>query len=995
MQFNLLGPLEVLDGDNRLALGGVNQRAALGLLLLNANQVVSTRKIMAALWGDCIPATSRKMVQNSISGLRRILEREADGSVALSTRSPGYLLQVDPSRVDLSRFRLSAEQGRAELLAGSWESAARTLGGALRLWRGSVLADLTETGIEWPELTAVQNTRLAVFEDRIQAELALGRHHELVGELEGTADAEPARERLCGQLMLALYRCGRQLDALTAYQRTRATLVEEFGLDPGRELQELEQAILRHDPGLDLPGAAARTGARPAPGATARHLSALQQPAAAQPQPGPGHQPARPRPRLVEAVAPLTAERVRASVMLVRVQLEAQPGEDDPEQVDAVLKAITAAIREEVEHFGGVVRVAMGSAWLVLFGVPRTREDDPERAVRAALAVQARLGSAGAGGAAPALPLTSRAAVATGAMTLTYQGEQEGHPVELTGAVLTDCEQLLSTVAAGRVRVCDATRAATSRVFDFDADESPSTAWRVCAVRAEGSRQPEPAIPVVGRERELHLLQGLLDDVALRGRPCVVTVLGEPGIGKSRLVGELRRRVAESGSGTRWMTGRTPPFGGGSAVDTLAGMVRSYAGIGDADTAAVAERKLADAVHGLVGRGERGQWMLAGLRPCLDRSGRASRREPLDAWQQFIEEAAAQRPLVAVVEDLHRADDTLVDFVSDLAEHAGPVPLLVIATARPELLQTRPAWGGGRRDATTVTLDPLSGDETEFLVTMLLARHGSAERGPVPAGPRAELVARAGGNPLFAEEFVRALGEGGRGRAPVRPAAAAGYGRAVDPLPQPVRSVVAARLATLPRPERAVLRDAAVMGDSVCAGALAVLGDRDQAELMRCLEALVRKEFIQRVRRSPGSQETEYSFRRGLVREVAYSQLPRQAQAEKHCRAAAWVGGLPPDRAGLLAHHYERALALTSAAGHPVASLRQRACRDLVEAGRRAALVGAHRVAVRCYQSALDFCPPEDQARRHLLASYRKSLQLSDGQVGDIVAERCYERPVG
>lgn len=237
MRFRMLGPLEVLSGEQSLPLGGVKQRAALGYLLLQANQVVPTSQLLSALWStDNAPATARKILQNAVWGLRGMLSEHGPAAGAageLVTRAPGYMIRVDPDRVDLHLFRRRVSEGRARLSAGAQHEAVRLLGEALDLWRGPVLADLVETGTMWPELTAVQNSRLDVLEDYLEAKLRCGEHYAVLGELETTVEAEPLRERSSGLLMLALYRCGRQVDALSVYNRIRATLVEDLGLEPG------------------------------------------------------------------------------------------------------------------------------------------------------------------------------------------------------------------------------------------------------------------------------------------------------------------------------------------------------------------------------------------------------------------------------------------------------------------------------------------------------------------------------------------------------------------------------------------------------------------------------------------------------------------------------------------------------------------------------------------------------------------------------------------
>jgi DNA-binding SARP family transcriptional activator len=256
MRFNVLGPLEIVEDNSSIELPSHNQRATLGFLLLCPNRVVGTNQLINALWGYDTPASARKMLQNAVAGLRDVLPSKGkDKDVALVTRSPGYVLRVEPDLVDLGRFRRLSVKGRAELNAGQHAAAARTLHEALSLWRGSALEDLTESGIAWPELVALQNQRQDTFEDWAEVALATGHHYELVGQLEVALDAEPLRERLCRLAMLALYRCGRQADALEAYGRTRAMRQETHGSDIGPELRGLERAILDHDPSLTPPTA--------------------------------------------------------------------------------------------------------------------------------------------------------------------------------------------------------------------------------------------------------------------------------------------------------------------------------------------------------------------------------------------------------------------------------------------------------------------------------------------------------------------------------------------------------------------------------------------------------------------------------------------------------------------------------------------------------------------------------------------------------------------
>src|ERR671928_1057738 len=259
-EFGLLGPLTVTREGTELTLGGPKQRALLAMLLLEANHAVSADRLIDALWGDHPPDTAKNTLQVYVSQLRKLLP---EGS--LETVAPGYRLAVAPEAIDLSRFEELAQQGRAALGIGDAAAAAQALGEALALWRGPALADLALEEFAQAEAARLEELRLGVLEDRIEADLALGRHGPLVAELERLISENPFRERLRAQLMLALYRSGRQAEALAVYQRTRRTLVDELGIEPGESLRQLEQAILAHDPSLDPPAPARPARRVPAP----------------------------------------------------------------------------------------------------------------------------------------------------------------------------------------------------------------------------------------------------------------------------------------------------------------------------------------------------------------------------------------------------------------------------------------------------------------------------------------------------------------------------------------------------------------------------------------------------------------------------------------------------------------------------------------------------------------------------------------------------------
>ncbi|MEU3569782.1 BTAD domain-containing putative transcriptional regulator [Kitasatospora sp. NPDC036755] len=992
----MLGPLEIIHEGSAVSLGGFNRRAILGYLLLNSGRIVSVRQVVAAVWGDGVPPTARKMTQNAISDLRRILQADTGRTAALSTRTPGYLLEVGPENLDLSRFEALARHGRAELAAGAPEKASGILREALALWRGPALADLAEAGVRWSELAAVEATRLAVFEDRVQAELSLGRHHDLVAELEAAAAAEPTRERLCGQLMLALYRCGRQPDAVLAYQRTRTALVAEFGLDPGRELQELERRILQQDDALNAPGSVA--GARP--------VAAVRPPRPADPdrdrvdqgRPDQGRTDRAPAdgtdrdplaPALRRTVAGPAAteartyvERRTVSAVLISLALPhhlgADPDDVDPERLDDLIKEVTQVVREQAERFGGVLWQAVNTTWTVLFGVPRAREDDPERAVHAAWAIQAGIATAASerGRRAVLAEEAPRVLVVTDDVVVTYRNCVDERPSEVTGRALLAAEHRSAHCRPGAVQVCDNTRLETARAFHYVPASTGGPGWEVSGVRARFPAS-RPLFPFGSRERELRILRIVLDGVLRLQRPHLLTLVGDPGIGKTRLIDEFLSGLDDAGAPVRRLVGVVPSYGE-STLATLAQIVRQYTGITELDGPAAADLKLTEAVHRLAGRNDQSDWMLRWLRLCLTPGSRVDAhgsREMGLAWRHFLEEIATTGPVVLVLSGLHRADDELLDLIGELAEHAGRVPLFVIASSRPEILHKRTGWRGGKHDTGTITLERLPDDAVQQLIATVPEGAAAPASAPPPGGFDSGLIARIGGNPLFAEEFLRAgPAEGGRPQ-----------------LPRRLRALVTARLDMLTPLEKAVLRDAAVIGDHVWVGAVASGGGLDRVDVANCLKRLASRGYLRPVRPSSVEGDEEYAFEQPVFREVAYGQLTRRARMEKHWRASDWLAALPADRLELLPYQLEQAVELGREGeldAHTAHCLSQRARQTLAESARRAVAQGAHGAAAACFRAAIELCPPQHPERQRLLASYRECLGLVRANDRDATRER-------
>lgn len=861
MRFKLLGPLEVVDDGRPLTVNGSKQRAALGFLLLHVNSVVATSTLLKALWPVEMPTTGRKMLQNAVSGLRQMLSPSGydSDSTVLLTHAPGYLLRAPSDSVDLNRFHDKVNDGRAKLADGDWHQAAGTLRDALSLWRGPVLADLVEHGVEWPVLTTVRNARLAAIEDYVEAEFACGRYGEVMHELETWVEAEPLRERLCGQLMRALYHTGRQADALGVYRRIRTRMIDDLGLDPGRELQELEQAILNQEL-VTEPG-------RPASLAEPRQSAHVTPQPANQREPGPSGQ---------------IAELKWVSVVVVMTRFDRDGHNAGPEHVDAELQHIAATIREETEQLGGIIGGTIGPLWLALFGPLRCREDDAARAVRTALAIRDRLLSPTG----QTSTLTVAIAVATGdALVRRHHGDGDEAPM-VTGAVLDRCLRLLAQVPDNEVWVCTETRSASDSEIAYGtagADDEGSPAVTVLPRQS----QARSTVPFVGRNRELGMLCGALNQVGSRSRPHLVTVLGEPGIGKSRLIAEFHRTAAAR---ARFVTGRPSRFETSGKLAALADCVRSYSGIGDADTAERADRKLTDAVAKLTGGGARSAWLLSHLRTLIGLGTDLEiSRESFPAWRQFLDAASGDEPLVLVVEDLHLAEDLLLDFIDHLTGNTGLFPILVVVTARTELLDRRPTWAGGKAGATTITLDPLSDEDITRLLAM---QHGgrSTERA------LRSCVSHIGGNPLFAVEYARLLHEDALENSNPDP-----------PVPQRVHRVVASRLDSLPTAAKAILVDAAVIRSGIRTEGVNAVGGQPEDEVSVALEHLERHGLLTRVRtKEPGV--TTYEFRQKLIRQIAYLTIPQAIRAGKHQRAAAWLE-LQPDRdAFLLAYHRSKSL---------------------------------------------------------------------------------------
>jgi predicted ATPase len=477
--------------------------------------------------------------------------------------------------------------------------------------------------------------------------------------------------------------------------------------------------------------------------------------------------------------------------------------------------------------------------------------------------------------------------------------------------------------------------------------------WEALGVRARlGVDIPHQAkAALVGRGRELGVLRDSLARVRAERTPQLVTLLGVPGIGKSRLVFELGRIAEADPELISWRQGRSLPYGEGVSFWALAEMVKAQAGILEGDTSGEAQAKLAQMTATAMGGTQEADWVarhlaaLAGLSRGVPVGG--DRSEVFAAWRRFVEALAERRPLVLVFEDLQWADDGLLDFVDYLADWAGQVPLLVVGTARPELLARRPGWGGGKPNAVTLSLAALSDADTARLIGLL---RGEAV---LDAGQQAVLLAQAGGNPLYAEQYVQMLAEQGTGQQ--------------LPLPESVQGIIAARLDLLAPPDKRLLQDAAMVGRVFWPGAVVALGGGPGlGELEECLHGLERKQFVRRERASSVAGQTQYAFVHMLLRDVAYGQIPPAARIGKHASAAGWIESLgrPEDHAEMLAHHYLTALDMARAANRDTAALVPRARSALQSAGDRAFALNAFAAAAGYDRAALALWPQDAHQQR-------------------------------
>jgi YVTN family beta-propeller protein len=447
MEYRVLGPLEVRDGAESVPLAGAKQRALLALLLVNANRVVSRDRLIDELWGNEPPEKAVQSVQVYVSRLRKLLPPDT-----LLTRAPGYLLEIEPDELDLRRFEHLLAEGHEALAGGDAERAATVLQEALALWRGPALAEFAFEPFAQTEIGRLEDLRLVAVEERIEADLVLGRHADLIGELEALITENPYRERLRAQLMLALYRSGRQAEALEAYQAARRALVDELGIEPSADLQQLEKRILTHDKELDAPA----------------------------------------RPQRARPVAPpLALQRKLVTVLFADLAMTDEL-QDDPEQAAEFVDRVHDEAKAEIEAAGGSVEKGVAGALLATFA---RQEDHAVRAVSAALATRTRLLDVFGD------ELSLRMAVETGEVILGRPGSF------VTGTPVAAAARLVRLAHPGEVVVGE--RAATAAAGAFELQR------RNGAYVLVGALAPKRSPAQIRRRRRLLAVAGALLAAAL------------------------------------------------------------------------------------------------------------------------------------------------------------------------------------------------------------------------------------------------------------------------------------------------------------------------------------------------------------------------------------------------------------------------------------------------------------------------------------------------
>ncbi|HMI29857.1 MAG TPA: tetratricopeptide repeat protein [Gaiellaceae bacterium] len=615
----------------------------------------------------------------------------------------------------------------------------------------------------------------------------------------------------------------------------------------------------------------------------------------------------------------------------------------DPEITRRRVTAFFEAVSGCIETHGGTVEKFAGDAVMAAFGIPQAHEDDAERAVRAALGIIQNIHE---------LSVDARVGIEAGEVVV-----DETDSTFATGEAVNVAARLQQAAGPGEILIgASAYRLTDGRVeteqvgpLELRGFRRPIEAHRVLGAVEGQSQRVAVSAPFVGRDSELELLENTLARTIRDRRPHVFTIYGEPGVGKSRLL----REFLAGAEGVTILAGRALPYGEGITYWPLAEMVKAAAGITDDDPMETARDKLIECC------GDEAIAELLGLASGVMEAVEGERGQPEIAWaaREFVDELADVQPLVLVFEDIHWAEEPLLELIDHLAQWVRERALLILCLARPELLDVRPGWGGGRIRSTAIELEPLGRDESAELAKALLAQHD------IPETMTAKLLEKAEGNPLYVEETIRMLLEEGADGS--------------DRIPDTLQALIGARIDRLPAGEKILLQRGAVMGRTFFAGAVDHLSpEYDADELEDMLDDLLLRDLVTRAERSTITGETAYRFKHVLIREVAYGGLSKSSRAEYHTRFAEWLREkADKELLEIRAYHLDHACTLYAELdGKPPEELARTAAKALQAAGKRALARESNSSARKLLLRAFELEPTLE--RRYLAA--RAASQLGE-----------------
>jgi class 3 adenylate cyclase len=626
----------------------------------------------------------------------------------------------------------------------------------------------------------------------------------------------------------------------------------------------------------------------------------------------------------------------------------------DPEDVRALLSRYYSRLRVDLEAYGGTVEKFIGDAVMAVFGAPVAHGDDPERAVRAALAIQKSVAQLNE--AEPTANLQLRIGLNTGEAIVSVGSESEGEGM-VAGDVVNTAARLQTSAPENGILVGEETYRATNGRITYEQVEpivakgktDPVRAWLALGAASPGVER-RPATPLVGRDSELLVLRRIWEEAVEACRPRLVTLFGPPGIGKSRLAAELATEIEQNGG--RVLTGRSMTYGTSGTYLAFRHQVKDLAGIFENDPPDAAHQKLGQTVGALVGSDGSEEVadhiaLLIGLRAEADVG---DRQVLFHSARRLVEAMAGQQPTLLLYEDIHSADSSLLDLIEHFASYVRDVPLVLLTLARPDLLDGRPNWGSRLASYSSIPLEPLGEEDSRALATELLRGQELKDAD--------QLASTAEGNPLFIEELASSLAEGATAR---------------GELPTNVRTIVSARLDALPNLERSLLLDASVVGRVFWRRVLEHLG-WESGSLLSAVDSLERRDFIRRDPKSRVGGDQQFSFKHALIRDVAYATLPRARRRARHAAVARFVeddAGELDAVAPFLAHHWQEA------------GDSDRALDYFLTAAERASRGWAKEEAVQFYDRALELVPPDHRERRRRLLLARSVVAQAAAHIPD------------